>query len=259
MLISKDQAHQRQLFTRLNMTDLILRNIIVLAESEDFKSHQAKLFWISQFRTNMFLCRKVLIQKQGQNHTWQTKLQLDMAKKVILHVSQKFKQFQDQYMIATLLIQWLTKVWKKMWQLRTGFIINMTSGKRHAILAWNMISMAEKERVLVRIWNKNSMLLRPLKILAGIQCLKMIEVYWVQENNQICQVLQTMKLIKALLTLESMMVLAKWEEHHETFRFQNMELCIHILLRKAYIDICQKLKLNTFRTPGISKKLKKIS
>ena len=68
-----------------------------------------------------------------------------------------------------------------------------------------------------------------------------------------------MKLIKALLTLESMMVLAKWEEHQETFRFQNMELCIHSLLRKAYIDICQKLKLKTFRIQGISKKLKKNS
>ena len=151
-----------------------------------------------------------------------------MVKRVILHFSQKFKQFQGHIMTNTQKIQLHIKVWKKTKQQKLDSIINMINGKKRAIQAWTMISMAEKERVQELILNKNSLQPRQSKMQENIPFLKTIEVYWVQEEKRICQVLQTMIQIKVLSNLGSMMELARWETLQEISHFRSTALSILI-------------------------------
>jgi hypothetical protein len=99
--------------------------------------------------------------------------------------------------------------------------INMTNGKELVTKAWSSISIWEKLRDQVLIWNKISFTCLLRIEHPSSQCQRVIEVFW-HPNTEKHQALATTIAMFKLLNLDHKLLLLLCQELQETFHSQNM-------------------------------------
>ena len=141
--------------------------------------------------------------------------------KVISQTRKKWEQYQDLNIKAMRKTQSHILVRRIIQRLLMASSINMTNGKEPVTKAWSSISIWERLRDQVLIWNKIlfTCLLRIKH--PNSQCQRVIEVFWHPNTEKHPALATTIAMFK-LLNLDHKLLLLLCQKLQEMFHSQNM-------------------------------------